>query len=743
MIPSQVIPYSDKDEQFAIDTIKGVIDNSAFGSGPSSKKASELQECYDYYSGRQGSDRLGYVTNPDGTKKARPARMRNVNIIKGVVNTLLGEKAKRRSDYTVQVTNPDVFTRREQALMRQVQQSLYGMLLADLAQQGVIDRDTPPEQIPTPEQAVADFNRTWKDARAEMGQEALNYLKQSVKLSDKISKAWKDYVISAHCYALVEILNDDVYLNILNPINSDYSKDADSDLIEDGEWFVYRTWRTKSSLLQRHHGFLDQEQVKRIESIADTGSGSSESATSGAGLAMTDVATSTGPSAFSSQPSRSQGLIEEIYATWKSVRKVGYLFNPDQGRSEIVDEGYVVQPGDSIEWFWIPEVWQGYRIAGDMFIRIGPHPVQRDGKLPVTGVVYDDRNSEPTSLVMIGKPFQDLYDILTYRMELAFARAKEVVGIFNYDLIPENWTVEQWLYEMETTGIAWEQVRDGSILNPQAVRYLDLSVRSLEQYLSVRRSIKEDWEEVSGISRQRRGDVSQYDLKSTVEQSIVQSSHITEDLYRVFSMFERSVHQALLDYSKAAWTEGKKAVYMDDDRRQVLLSIDGIEHSEAEYGIFATDAGKERELLDNMKAYALQNTSGAPLSVVAEVLSAENMAKLRRRLAEIEDTMNQAENERAQAMAEQIARSEDRQHAMNMEIESMKTAAATELLMLQLQHKDDPAFEKLKLQVEDKWKAREDALKARIAAETERANKASEQIELKKVAKMGAKPAAK
>ena len=117
------------------------------------------------------------------------------------------------------------------------------------------------------------------------------------------------------------------------------------------------------------------------------------------------------------------------------------LLNPETGEAEEfqVDEDYKVTGTEqSVEWDWIIEVWEGYRIGDDMYIGIQPIEYQHisadnpnSQKLPYTGVVYNNTNSKPRSLVSMMKPLQYMYIVVWYRLELALSRDKGKVAVMD------------------------------------------------------------------------------------------------------------------------------------------------------------------------------------------------------------------------------------------------------------------------------------------------------------------------
>ena len=141
----------------------------------------------------------------------------------------------------------------------------------------------------------------------------------------------------------------------------------------------------------------------------------------------------------------------------------------------------------------------------------------------------------------------------------------------------------------------------GIQLNPQHQSVMDMSIKTISQYITLLDSILMEWEKISGVSRQRQGEIGAYEGKASSQQAILQSSHITEDLFRKFERMEQRDFQALLDYSKEAWLTGKKGMFVMPDGTTDFLDVNSMDHMETNYGIFVSDAGKDQEKLQNIK----------------------------------------------------------------------------------------------------------------------------------------------
>ena len=110
----------------------------------------------------------------------------------------------------------------------------------------------------------------------------------------------------------------------------------------------------------------------------------------------------------------------------------------------------------------------------------------------------------------------------------------------------------------------------------------------------------------------------------------MQSSHITEDIFKKFSRLEQRDLQAMLDYSKLAWVEGKKTMYVMPDGTAEFLSVEPLDHLESNYGVFVSDAGADLDKklkIESLAQSMIQN--GTPASIVAEAIDAESFIKIK------------------------------------------------------------------------------------------------------------------
>lgn len=676
-LPQQKLPLSQKTQKWREDCVDAFLDMSKFGL---SERRNSLKILYDYYNGEIDEQEYNHVLRPYGkTRENFPSKMRNYPIIKPIIDLLLGEKSKRPLNYSVVVKNADTISLKEEAKKQKLMSVIEAMFLAELEKIQDPEAKQKQAEAPIPKQVMEQFERTYVDDRAIKGQAALNYIMYEQEMYDKLQKSFFHYLVSGECYSLKGVRRHEPYYEVINPLDVDYDKDPDIDFVEDGDWAIVRKFTHASTIIDNFGEFLSDEQVLALENPTHNSVDTY--------LLYRAEASGADYNVYRNR------LIECVTVYWKSRKRIGFVeySDPDTGSIEEfeVDETFKLPPelkaqGAKLKWEWVNEVWEGTKIDGRFYINITPVANQRVSlenpsrcKLPVNGRKYSDINSNNVSLVQLGIPYQLNYNIYKYRLELSIARSKDIIAQFDINMIPKNWEMDKFMYYVEGTGIAWvDYNKEGIQLSPQHQSVLDMSIKTIQQYTILLDSIMQEWEKISGVNRQRQGGIGEYEGKSTSQQAILQSSHITEDLFRKFAQFEQRELQGLLDYSKEAWISGKKAAFIMPDTTMQFVDIDTLGHMESEYGIFVSDAGKDLTNLEQARQLSqamVQN--GMPASAVFELFDTDSFTQLKDKIRQAEKAQQQLQQAQQQAEAE-------------MKQQEMQTNAQMKQLELQDKDKD-------------------------------------------------------
>ena len=388
---------------------------------------------------------------------------------------------------------------------------------------------------------------------------------------------------------------------------------------------------------------------------------------------------------FTSNPFEGSDNINVWHCCWKSFKKIGFVTYQDPETGEIdelqVDESYKVTGLEiNVEWSWIIEVWEGYRVGEDLYIGIQPLEYQHisadnlnSQKLPYTGVVYNNTNSSPRSLVSMMKPLQYMYIVLWYRLELAMSRDKGKVPVIDVTQIPKSMGIDvnKWMHYLGALGVVfinpYEEGWDipgregGKPSQFNQFQALDLSMaNTIDQYINLMNKIEDMVAEISGVSKQREGSIASNELVGNVERSVVQSAHITEPWFWVHNQVKKEALTMLLDTSKVAWKDNKRCLhYILDDATRAFITLSD-EFFYEDMDVFVDDTTKNQQQVEALKQLmqpAMQN--GASLLDIAEIITMDNVSMIKQRLEEIEQkrmeqqqAMEQAQAEREQQMAQ-------------------------------------------------------------------------------------------
>lgn len=688
--PLQRLPMSKKTQDWkeaCVDYIAGHSQGSSRDGNNRSRKE-EMQTYYDLYNSIYSEKDLKYVTNPFKQQDGFPAMAQDYNIIKPKIDLLLGEETKRPFNFRV-VHTSDIATSEIQDKAKQ--------MIVDYIQATIMSKLGPEEQaryqealqsgeIMTLEQIQKYISKDYKDIAEITAYHSLNYLKNKLNITHEFFKGWKDALIGGEEIYYVGIVNGEPCLQRINPIYFDYDSDtSDLEFIHEAQWCCYEMIMSLTEVYDRLYDKMSEKQLNELlDMMDDRSKGGVTPEVRKTSLDYPHIKTHS-INGFSSNPFEEADNIHVWHCCWKSLKKIGFvnIINPETGMPEEyqVDETYKETGNElDVEWKWIIEVWEGYRIGQDIYVGIQPVEYQHISadnpnaqRLPYTGVIYNNTNSRPRSLVSMMKPLQYMYIVLWYRLELAMARDKGKVVTMDITQIPKSMNIDvaKWMHYLSALGVnfvnpyeeGWDiPGREGGKPSQfNQISALDLTMaNTIDQYINLMDKIESMLSEISGVSKQREGSISSNELVGNVERSVVQSAHITEPWFWVHNQVKKECLTMLLDTAKHAWKDNRTSIQyvLDDATRAFLTLSDDFFYEDMD--IFVEDATKNQqqiEALKNLMQPAMQN--GASLLDIAEIITMDNVTMIRSKLEELEQkrmeqqqAMEQAQAEREQQMAQ-------------------------------------------------------------------------------------------
>ncbi len=356
--------------------------------------------------------------------------------------------------------------------------------------------------------------------------------------------------------------------------------------------------------------------------------------------------------------------------------------------------------GEHIDWIWINQTWGGVKIGPNhpsfwgmnnpgginpMYLgidqnKIGPLKFQFKGdstlygcKLPVEGAVFNDRNTRSTSMVDLMKPFQIGYNIVNNQIADILVDELGTVIMLDQNALPKHSLGEDWgKNNFAKAYVAMKNFQmlplDTSITNTEnALNFQHFQVMNLEQTqrmlsrIQMANYFKQQCFEVIGITPQRLGQqIGQTDTAKGIEQAVAGSYAQTETYFMQHSDYLMPrVHQMRTDL--AQYYHSKKPSlrlqYMTSADEKVNFEINGTDLLLRDLNIFCTTKANQRAILEQMKQLAMSNnTAGASIYDLGNIMQTESVGELTNTLKSIERKTNelkQQEQQHQQQMQEQ------------------------------------------------------------------------------------------
>lgn len=636
------------------------------GTGPTRK---DLRLLYQVYNSQFPSKWFSHITDPLSAEKPQhkkfPAKVRPVTILRTNLDLLLGEYPKRPFVYQVTNLGEDGYNSYTDGLAKAMHQNLTQHFAAavqqEQLQQGVpIDKIPGLDEIELPEALKERFASTYRDAIAIKGQRWLKRGMKEYHIREKFLRMFKDWLIAGRTSSYKGIEHGNFIYERVSPLNLDYDKSPELEYIEDGEWCVCRRLLTLSDVVDKFYEQLKNDQLHDLENRVQYKS----------------------PIAFYQYLQETYdhdtftGKLPVYHVVWKGKKEMGFLSYPDpltgKMQETTVDADYLVNKeiGEVVEKKWVNVVYETYRVGDKIYLTMGEIPVQRNEmnnvsacKLPYNGRNYSDLHTENISVLEMGLPFQQMYIIVNYVLEKTIAKSKGKIFIMDKNSIPkgDGWTDEKFFYYADALGYALvNRAQSGVDRNwNQGYQVVDMSLfEQIKQLIELQDHFKQQWDDVLGINRPRKGETLASDGKATSEMGLMQSSVITDMIFNFFEEFTERELQGILDYSKFVNLEGVKSIYSNEDFDTELLNIDPNTYCYAELGIMLTRSSDEMAVLNQMKG--AQNVqamiqAGVKMSTIVELYQSQNVAELKMKLKKIEEI--------EAAMEQQVQQSEQEAQA--------------------------------------------------------------------------------
>jgi len=691
IFPAQKLPLKRKNKewgQHCMDYIIGM--GETVPSGAQKTSFEEMQTYYDLYNSIFNEKDLKYVTDPYMQDDGFPATIQDFNIIRPKIDLLLGEETKHPFNYKVIRTSQDAASDMQDKMKQMMIEYTMAEMMSGMTPEAAADFQSKlaSGELTPPEKIAEYMGKSYKDVAEDCAYHTLNYLKEKLGLDHEFYKGWKDALIAGKEVYYTGIVNGEPHMERVNPLYFAHDNAPDLEFIEDGDWAVRRMRLSYTEVYDR---LYDKMTEKELDALIEMTGQKPSTGMYGVDAAATDymhVNMHSVGGAGNDTVTRNNH-VNLWHAVWKSYKKVGFvtvLGDDGTPQETIVSEDYMAIGNElNIEWKWVIEIWEGYRFGMHNYVGVQPVEYQftstdtlNSQKLPYCGVLYSNTNSRSKSLVAIMKPLQYMYIIIWYRLELAIARDKGKVITMDITQIPKSMNIDaaKWMHYLSAVGVnfinPYEEGWDipgregGKPAQFNQISALDLTMANvIDQYINLMSKIEDMISEISGVSRQRMGEIQPSELVGNVNAANSGSANITAPLFWMHNQCKKNSLRMLLNTAKEAWrTSNRKNIQyvMSDSTRTFMKLAENFFYED--YDIFVSDSSKDLQNLEQLRSLyqpAMQN--GASLLDVAEIMTLDSVTQIKTKLKSIyqqqAEQQQQAQQQEQQNQMQQIQAQND------------------------------------------------------------------------------------
>lgn len=657
--PLQRLSYAEKSAkkfEWAKKCLDYYIASSKFHSHEnflSSAAGDDLQQLYDIYNGVFPPDWTGHISDPlkadDPKHKNWPAKIRPIPLLRSNLELLQGEFIRRPFSFYVENLSEEAVNTFIEDKKKIVVQHILELAADSFRAQG-LDPETDESVKAALDEKLKQFEESYKDQQAVKGNKLLKRLVVELEIVQEWRKMIKDYCITGEAYSYKQCYDNSIDYCRISPKDLDSAASESAVFIEDRDWVVCRKLMTVADMLELFGNAIEEKDWVELEKL-DTIQQRYQD--------FVDYATTNGSTG---------GLLRVYHINWTSRKEIGLLqtIDPITGKQvEMeVDENYPRNTGEQIEWMWRNEKWEGYRIEDKWYSLMRPIPLQREdlgiAKSPknmYNGRLYSDTHSANVSPLILGIPFQIMWIIINFKLEMTIAQSKGKIVLMDKNVIPRTngWTEEKFFWHAEASG--WgliDRNQTGADRSYNQYQVLDRGLFDhITNLIGILDYIKGEWNDLLGISRQRRGNVTSSDTVQGTQIANFQSTVITETLFTSFEELLVRDLQGILDYSRVAYSSGMKRLYNVDEEQEGSRIFDIIpeDYCNAALGVYVVSGAIEKDKLEKVRGIALNmaNNSQNPLMAI-EALVADSITELKVKLKKL------MENEQKLAMQTEKAK---------------------------------------------------------------------------------------
>lgn len=630
-----------------------------------------LQKAYNYYNGVRDAEQFRYLEENYGI--GNPTSVEFTPLIRKHIDALVGEYLGMPTLPKVTCKDTDTIskiTREKQIkiateVVSFLQKRLKNKLLEQLQNKKDIQDILIQQDV---ENLIEDLNYDFTSEYEIAAQNVIQYIMQSreTDFKNKQKRLLLDLLIAGYmCYRTKpSVGKNNVKIDILDPRNTFFDINPESNYLKDSYRCVIRRWLTKSQILNEYGDELSKKDIKDIE---DT---------------WNDISWDGGSYYVRTTEGSTMGI--------RAGEEIAIIGSPD--------EQYRYRdliPVYEVEWLETDKhcVMQRYKtikIGNDIYILVGKddsviRSVDNPNycSLSINGIYNANRSNQPYSLVLACANLQDKYDLLNFYRDNIIASSGTVGDIIDVSMLPKFLGVN--LTERIQKVLAWKKQgaflidssQEGRLGNGQAAPntiyngYDDtVKVQAIQAIQLAMDSVEQTCSSITGVFKERLNGIQQRDAVTNVQTSVNNSFIISKHWYQQMDTVTEEILLDALNEAKIVFKNGITGTLILGDKQVRIFTALPEHFTMSDYDIHITSSSDMTRDTEQLKALV-------PELIKAGQLDAEAIIDLAttKSTTDVKIKMHKAiqkqkkENNQIQQLGQQLQQAQQQLQQMQQELQ--------------------------------------------------------------------------
>ena len=635
------------------------------------QEKTELQKAYNYYNGVRDAEQFRYLEENYGI--GNPTSVEFTPLIRKHIDALVGEYLGMPTLPKVTCKDTDTIskiTREKQIkivteVVSFLQKRLKNKLLEQIQNKKDIQDVLIQQDI---ENLIEDLNYDFTSEYERAAQNVIQYIMQSreTDFKNKQKRLLLDLLIAGYmCYRTKpSVSKNNVKIDILDPRNTFFDINPESNYLKDSYRCVVRRWLTRSQILNEYGNDLSKKDIK---DIVDT---------------WNDFSWDSGSYYVRTTGGDTMGI--------RAGEEIAIVGTPNEQYSykDLI-------PVYEVEWLetdkhYVMQRYKTIRIGQDIHILIGKddsviRSVDNPNycSLSVNGIYNANRSNQPYSLVLACANLQDKYDLLNFYRDNLIASSGTIGDIIDVSMLPKFLGVN--LTDRIQKALAWKKQgaflidssQEGRLGNGQTAPntiyngYDDtVKVQAIQAIQLAMDSVEQTCSSITGVFKERLNGIQQRDAVTNVQTSVNNSFIISKHWYQQMDTVTEEILLDALNEAKIVFKNGITGTLILGDKQVRIFTALPEHFTMSDYDIHITSSSDMTRDTEQLKALV-------PELIKAGQLDAEAIIDLAttKSTTDVKIKMHKAiqkqkkENNQVQQLGQQLQQAQQQLQQMQQELQ--------------------------------------------------------------------------